>query len=292
MPAPHAVRRIGLFAVCALLALGGGSPATAGAEPAGSAPAATTPAAAGAESARKRASRSTGRRADRSRSATAVRRRSVAQRRAAARRRAAAKRRRDALASDRLEARDESEASDAGSDADPEAVESPLAPPADLSAACADADVPLSPQSVAGARAAASCLVNQERARQGLGALVRNPALEAAGQAHAQDMVDRDFFAHDSPSGTSVLDRIRTSGYLTGAASFTVGENLGLAAGGDATPRTIVNGWMASPAHRANVLNREYREAGMGIVPAVPPTAGGGLPGGATLAQEFGYRST
>jgi len=165
-----------------------------------------------------------------------------------------------------------------------------VAPLADLETPCAGADVPFSAETVETARAAATCLVNQERARQDLGALTRNPALESAAQGHTQDMITRDFFAHDNPSGASMLDRIRGAGYLTGATSFSVGENIAFAAGGGATPRGIVASWMASPPHRANILNAAFREAGMGFVAAVPATAGHNLPGGGTLTQDFGLR--
>jgi uncharacterized protein YkwD len=294
-------RLVALFAVAALLTLAGSGPA-------GAATSTTTTARPAAHVGAKQAARGAHRRSSRSHRRTQASRRSVsaAGRRAALRRRAAGRRRlharrgglgRDAarsgghrlLGGDAPAARTTTTSSGGGGGGGG-SVSGPAAAPADLSVACAGADAPFTPATAAQARAAATCLVNQERAKQGLGALTPNPVLEAAGEAHAQDMVDRDFFAHDNPSGASSLDRIRTAGYLTGVSSFVVGENLAFAAGANANPRALVDSWMASPAHRANILNASFREAGMGFVAAVPRTAGAGLAGGATLAQEFGLR--
>lgn len=131
------------------------------------------------------------------------------------------------------------------------------------------------------------CLVNRERARRGRRALRHNRRLAIAGIRHARDMVRRNYFSHDSPSGASFLDRIRRTGYFRGARSWAAGENLAWGSGGHATPRSIVRSWMASPGHRANILQRRFREIGVGIVLGTPRV---GLPTGATYATEFGLR--
>ena len=66
-----------------------------------------------------------------------------------------------------------------------------------------------------------------------------------------------------------------------------IGENLAWGTYSLATPQSIVSAWIASPGHLANILESQYKETGIGIVPAVPTSMGGGSPG-ASYAQEFG----
>lgn len=80
-------------------------------------------------------------------------------------------------------------------------------------------------------------------------------------------MARRDFFAHVNPDGRRAVDRIRATGYPREA---TVGENLAWGEESDATPVRIVEGWMNSPGHRANVLRHGYREIGVGITVGSP----------------------
>jgi stress response protein SCP2 len=99
---------------------------------------------------------------------------------------------------------------------------------------------------------------NAERARFGLAALTPEPRLAAAAQAHGQDMVARRFFSHDSPDGRSVADRVLAVGY----AYRVVAENI---AAGQQTAAEVVDGWMNSPGHRANILSRDVAQIGVGF---------------------------
>jgi uncharacterized protein YkwD len=129
------------------------------------------------------------------------------------------------------------------------------------------------------------CLLNAERARHDLGALRLNPKLSTAGRRHSRAMVRARFFSHDSPNGASFVDRIRATGYLEGAQSWSVGENIAYGSGSRSTPRSIGRSWMNSPGHRANILSRSFREIGIGIAAGTP--VGGG---GATYTTDFGRR--
>lgn len=133
------------------------------------------------------------------------------------------------------------------------------------------------------------CTINAERARRGLGALKLNTRLSAAATTHAADMDARNYFAHDSRGGGSFVDRIRRAGYLAGARSWSVGENLAWGSGGRSAPATITQMWMNSPGHRANILSSSFREIGIGVAYGAP-VAGGGAPA-ATYATEFGSRN-
>ena len=71
------------------------------------------------------------------------------------------------------------------------------------------------------------------------------------------------------------------------SSGYVIGENLAWGTLGLATPQAIVEAWIASPGHLANILEGQYRDTGIAIVPATPPSLGEGEPG-ATYAQEFG----
>ena len=98
-------------------------------------------------------------------------------------------------------------------------------------------------------------------------------------------MVARSYFSHDGRNGSSFLGRIRATGYLSGAGEWLAGENLAWGTGSSATPRQIMRSWMASPGHRANILEHGYREIGIGISTGNPMRRNGA---GATYGTEFG----
>ena len=152
--------------------------------------------------------------------------------------------------------------------------------------ACAAADaLPARVQADRLARAAL-CLVNRERRRRGLRALRTNRRLKSAAFRHARDMVARSYFAHRSPGGGNVVDRLRRSGYLHGRGAF-VGETLAWGRGSSGTPRAIVAAWLRSPPHRAVLLSRRYREIGLAAVPGSPRSRSSAA---ATYAADLGGR--
>ncbi len=129
------------------------------------------------------------------------------------------------------------------------------------------------------------CLLNVERKVRDLGLLRANGRLGRAALAHAKDMVGRSYFAHDSLSGGSFIDRIRRTGYLNGGGRWTVGENIAWGGGSRSKPREIVNAWMHSPPHRANILSRRFREIGIGVAFGAPV---GRVKPAATYNTDFG----
>ena len=132
------------------------------------------------------------------------------------------------------------------------------------------------------------CLLNRERRQRGMRRLKLSSRLSRAAREHALDMARRNYFSHDSRSGASFVDRIRRAGYMSGARSWTVGENLAWGTGQRATPRATLRAWMNSPAHRANVLTRRFRHVGIGIAYDAPARVAGGPH--ATYASEFGAK--
>ena len=101
--------------------------------------------------------------------------------------------------------------------------------------------------------------VNAVRRRAGLRTLGRDTVLDQAAQGHAADMLARSYFAHDSPSGTTVRERARAAGYNWGA----IGENI---AEGQLSLDEVMETWMNSPGHRKNILSSNFTELGVGLV--------------------------
>ncbi|MBD2091551.1 CAP domain-containing protein [Microcoleus sp. FACHB-1515] len=100
-------------------------------------------------------------------------------------------------------------------------------------------------------------LTNAFRQQNDLKPLRWNDRLAAAAQQHSQNMATQDFFGHQGLDGTSAQARGSASGYLGG-----IGENI---AAGQTTPRAVVQAWIDSPPHRANLLNSRYRDLGVGF---------------------------
>ncbi|MBP2639866.1 MAG: SCP-like extracellular [Firmicutes bacterium] len=100
-------------------------------------------------------------------------------------------------------------------------------------------------------------LLNADRTTNGLAPLKLNLAVTAVAQRHAQDEINRDFFAHNNPDGLSPFDRMHAAGI-----SFRYGgENLAINQDVTAAQQALMN----SPGHRANILSPDYTEVGIGI---------------------------
>jgi len=99
---------------------------------------------------------------------------------------------------------------------------------------------------------------NLERSRSQEQDLAVNTKLKQAAQAKANDMVQRDYWSHNAPDGTTPWSFVDSNGYEY----QTAGENLAF---GFMNAGQIIDGWMNSPEHKANILNRNYREIGIGI---------------------------
>ncbi|MGV9239476.1 sigma-70 family RNA polymerase sigma factor [Streptomyces nigra] len=117
-------------------------------------------------------------------------------------------------------------------------------------------------------------LVNKERAAAGCGPLAEDSLLDKSAQAHSADMAARDFFDHTNPDGADPGQRITAAGYRWS----TYGENIAM---GQQTPEAVMESWMNSPGHRANILNCSFKDIGVGIHEG---------PGGPWWTQNFGAK--
>ena len=132
------------------------------------------------------------------------------------------------------------------------------------------------------------CLMNRARARFGLRRLRANRCLQRVAARHAHDMVNRRYFAHTTPNGWDTGRRARASGYVPRAAAWLVGENIAWGVAGAARPAWVTRAWMHSPPHRHNILNRDFRDVGIGVARGVPVHGFRGVRLRATFSVEFG----
>ena len=102
-------------------------------------------------------------------------------------------------------------------------------------------------------------LVNEIRRQNGLGELTASAELSHVARLKSQDMHDKGYFDHTSPTYGSAFDMLRSFGI----SYRTAGENI---AYGYSTPQAVVDAWMNSSGHRANILNASYTQIGVGRV--------------------------
>ncbi|WP_416966555.1 CAP domain-containing protein [Streptomyces sp. 4F14] len=132
---------------------------------------------------------------------------------------------------------------------------------------------PLTPAGLDRVEAEVLDLTNRERIRAGLRPLAPDGPLARAARAYCVDMAARAFYSHTSPEGTQPWDRAAAAG----SAKRSIGENI---ACGQRSAAEVVEGWMNSPGHRANILKADFTHLGVGF-------AGGG-PSGTYWTQLFG----
>jgi uncharacterized protein YkwD len=102
--------------------------------------------------------------------------------------------------------------------------------------------------------------INRQRARHGLAKVRTSPRLARAADFHSWEMLDADYFAHESRDGGSFDRRVRRY-----AKHRSLGETLAMLSGcGRGAARRVVNMWMDSPGHRAVLLSSRYRRIGIG----------------------------
>lgn len=143
----------------------------------------------------------------------------------------------------------------------------PSSPAAAQTASCANADVPFSAATRQKVEDAIVCLTNRERQAAGLPVLVKSQALHNAAAGHSRDMAKRKYFGHAAQAQGN-------------------GENI--AYGNRLTARQVVDLWMNSAPHRANILRRSFHEIGVGAAAGSPE--GPDSPGDGTFTEAFAAR--
>ena len=121
-------------------------------------------------------------------------------------------------------------------------------------------NIPTTDSSVVGYEKEVVRLVNIERAKNGLSSLTYDWEISRVARYKSQDMKDNNYFSHTSPTYGSPFQMMKSFGITY----KTAGENI---ARGYKTPEAVVNGWMNSSGHRANILNSSFTRIGVGYVP-------------------------
>jgi uncharacterized protein YkwD len=114
------------------------------------------------------------------------------------------------------------------------------------------------PTGLSAYEAAVFAQVNQQRSQAGCPALTVDTRLVTAARGHSTDMANRGYFDHTTPEGVTFSQRVTQAGYRWSMAA----ENI---ASGQQTPDSVMNAWMNSSGHRANILNCGYRNIGVGL---------------------------
>lgn len=102
-------------------------------------------------------------------------------------------------------------------------------------------------------------LTNAERQKGGCAPLVSDPQLRSAAQGHSADMAAKNYFSHTSPDGRDLTTRIKASGFSPMRAWA---ENIAMR---QRTPADVLQSWMGSSGHRANIMNCDYTHLGVGV---------------------------
>lgn len=106
-------------------------------------------------------------------------------------------------------------------------------------------------------------LTNAERTKSGLLELADNAKLNAVAEARLKDMFDQHYFAHVAPDGSDMVSVAKTFGYPYNR----IGENLALGTYRSST--SMMNSWMNSSGHRANILSKNYTEIGVAVAEGI-----------------------
>jgi uncharacterized protein YkwD len=154
---------------------------------------------------------------------------------------------------------------------------------------CGPVDTQVTGLSEAQMESSITCLINDERTSNGLQPVTSNGDLLEAAVSHSNEMINQSYFEHTSPAGVTFIDRIDATGYMRGARSWTVGENLVWGTGPLSTPEALVTAWMNSPPHRENLLRPAFREIGVAALAGTPLSRSDLT--GVTVSSEYGYRT-
>ncbi|HEY9330120.1 MAG TPA: CAP domain-containing protein [Streptomyces sp.] len=139
----------------------------------------------------------------------------------------------------------------------PASASSPAKPTAKASTSAPAARKTTAPAPATSAQAAVLALVNQERSKVGCSPVTASSSLASLAQSFSDDMAARGFFDHTDPDGQSPWDRAAKAGV-----SGLGGENI---ARGQADAEAVMEAWMNSEGHRANILNCDYKTLGVGV---------------------------
>jgi len=134
------------------------------------------------------------------------------------------------------------------------------------------------------------CLLNARRDAHGLPAFARDRRLDVSASFQSADMADGHFFAHEAKGHPLLLQRVLWSHYFSGALTGLYAENIGNGPVPEGTAQALVDAWMDSSDHRANILDPRLRDIGIGTALASPDPAFYADRSSALFTTDFGRR--
>ena len=138
------------------------------------------------------------------------------------------------------------------------------------------------------ARKAVLCLINRERNSRGMSDFDRDRKLQRAAQNHNDTMQNKRCFSHQCSGEASLTGRLQRVGWLDGGLNaWAYGENIAWGSGHMGTPKNIVQQWMNSSGHRANILSGRFDEIGIGYSKGTITNKGAN---GAVMTTDFGWK--
>jgi uncharacterized protein YkwD len=149
----------------------------------------------------------------------------------------------------------------------------PAAHASTVAAACPDANLVPARDNLPRVEAAVLCLINRERSRANLAALTRSSQLDRSSAWHDTEMVQHHFLSETAPGRTTLIERIRAFGYFNGVKNALYSENVGAGPTTNGTAQALMDAWMASPPHKANILYGNFSDIGIAAVLAPPDPA-------------------
>ena len=158
-------------------------------------------------------------------------------------------------------------------------------------AACPYADAIPTAQNLPQIQEALVCLHNEERSKAKVALLRTHTLLDDAAEGHAEDMVDRGYFGHDTPSGVDPFERMDRAGYIGRGIVWNAGETIAWASGSYATPRSVMNAWLGQTAQRLTILAPDFRHIGVGVALGAPVERDPGAAPAATYTVDYGWRT-
>jgi uncharacterized protein YkwD len=166
-----------------------------------------------------------------------------------------------------------------------------LAGAAQASAACANADMLPTADNLALIREAFVCLHNEARANADAALLETDSRLAVAAQRHATDMVENQYFGHDTPSSIDPFDRMEKAGYIGRGIVWNAGETIAWASGSYTTPRKVMEAWMGQTTQRLTLLAPDFRDIGVGVALGAPVERDPGASQAVTYTIDYGWRT-
>ena len=127
--------------------------------------------------------------------------------------------------------------------------------------------------------------INKVRTSHGLRPIAISTRLHVAARRHSHDMLGRGYFAHTSPTGSTLTQRVMGSGFVT-YGQWWAGETLAWGSGSYGNPATVIQAWLKSPEHRAIMLSSRYHLVGIGRAYGTFL----GNPGASVWTVDWGHR--